>query len=136
CRGQEPVRRGGAVSGGSVAADNLPEIVPADDPVDGILAGRGEADFLAELALAVGLLRLGENGQGGVVAVVRRVPVPPAIGGNGREGYAVQVPVELAGHAVSIHVRLVVAVGIPDAGKGAEGDRRVPGPLRPDEEAL
>lgn len=64
----------------AIAAHDLPEVIEPGDIAERSIALRGDAQFLAELALPVGLLVVGNDRQCGSVTIVGRIPVPPAIG--------------------------------------------------------
>ncbi len=78
--GQQPVAGHRAVLGDRLAVDHLAEEVEAADVFQRLAAVGGDAQFLAVLVLTRGNVLQQLDRQAGVVAVVGRVPVPPAPG--------------------------------------------------------
>ncbi len=89
---QQPVAGVGAVARDRLAGDHLTEVVEAGHVFERLAAVGGDAQLLAVLVLARGDVLQQLDRQAGVVAVVGRVPVPPAPGADrGHRGLA-QVP--------------------------------------------
>jgi hypothetical protein len=125
--GQQPVGGVLAVFGDAVGRDVLVEPVEAGGPVDGVVAVGGQAELLAVLGLLRGVHRFAGDVEGGVVAVVARLPVPDAVSGDRGQGRGPEVVLDDGRDAAGELVGLDVAVDVRQAviGVGA-GDLVVP----------
>ncbi|MCY1505340.1 hypothetical protein D9M68_395520 [compost metagenome] len=91
----------------------LIEVVEAQHPVQAVLAGRGQSEFLRPL-LAVGVAEAALEFQRGVVAVAEPVPGEVLEGGDGGQLQLVELPgeVEVGADLVDIHLVLGVVVDL------------------------
>ncbi|PAV66828.1 hypothetical protein WR25_22159 [Diploscapter pachys] len=120
----------GAEFGTAVPTHHLLEIIGTQQPVDGVRAGGGEAQFLAELALEIEDMVLRVDRQRGQVAIVARKPVPLPDRGDRRERRPTQIVIDLTRHAPGIHVGLERRIGIRPTRKRIDRQRRIIGEVR------
>ena len=112
-----PAAGGCALLLGSLGVDALLEREGADHEVKG-LGLEIVAQFLAVLVLLRGVLGLGHDRQPQEIAVVLRLPIPEAPGGDRGQGPAADVPDQLGRGAADLVARVQIRV---DVGHSVEG---------------
>ena len=109
--GKAPLGRIFALLFGALGVDPLLEAEQTDDEVD-VLAFVIIAEFLAILVLLRGVLRLGDDRQAGEVAVIFRLPVPEAPGGDRGQRAGADIPFDLGRHAADLVAGIEVGIEV------------------------
>ena len=112
---------GGALYLQTLRVDRLPEVEKAGDVIEAALSGRGDAQFLADLALLRGVGRDGGDGQADEIAVVGRVPMPEAPGRNRGDRGPADIPVGEQRQAAQFLPGAQIGVDIGQPVKGVGG---------------